>query len=72
MKKMSELQLLAGQHERITIVEFRLAPGEVLGQVMQGKRFTITKYGRVVADLTPVGTSEPEAAGESKRVGVAL
>jgi prevent-host-death family protein len=55
MKLLSDRKLLAGEHEVITIVELCRAPGEALLQVRQGKRFTITKHGKPMAMLTPVG-----------------
>ena len=41
------------QSETITVSDLRAAPGDVLAQVQQGKTFSITKQGKVVASLAP-------------------
>jgi prevent-host-death family protein len=53
MKKLSELQVLAGEHEVITLTTFRRSPGEVVMQVQHGKSFTLTQRGKKIAELTP-------------------
>lgn len=54
MKRLSSLRLLKGQSETITVSDLRAAPGDVLAQVQQGKTFSITKQGKVVASLAPM------------------
>jgi len=53
MKKLSETNLLVGETETITVVDFRKMPGEVFHQVSMGKTFTITSYGKPIATLKP-------------------
>lgn len=70
MKRLSELNLLSGQSETITVSEFRQAPGDVLAQVQMGKSFRITKNGKRVADLTPPDPDATELGAEARRIGV--
>lgn len=53
--RLVQTDLLAGHSEEITMSDFRSRPGDVLTQVQLGKRFTITKSGKVVAEI-----SQPE------------
>ncbi|MEE8113139.1 MAG: hypothetical protein V3T23_02175 [Nitrososphaerales archaeon] len=52
MKKKGEMDLLLGQHEVITAMDFRKSPGEVFDQVEIGKKFTITRAGKPIALLS--------------------
>lgn len=51
MKTIAQTISLKGQSEEITISELRSKPGEVFAQVEMGKEFTITKSGKVVAEI---------------------
>ena len=62
MKRLHDLNLLAGQSETITVTDFRQGPGDVLAQVQMGKSSRITKNGKVVAELTPPEPSAVELA----------
>ena len=53
MKRLQDLQTLAGETETITLSELRKQPGDVFQQVAMGKRFTITKSGKTVATICP-------------------
>jgi prevent-host-death family protein len=53
MTKLQDMKALAGQAETITVSDFRRQPGEVFQQVEMGKRFTITKCGKVIAQIIP-------------------
>jgi antitoxin (DNA-binding transcriptional repressor) of toxin-antitoxin stability system len=56
--KLTEMKLMKGKTEQITIMDFRSRPGDILTQVQMGKIFRITKQGKVVAMLSP---PEPNA-----------
>jgi prevent-host-death family protein len=56
--KLTDMKLLAGQTEEITMTDLRSRPGDVVGQVQMGKTFTITKAGEAIATIQPV---EPNA-----------
>ena len=49
--KLRKMNLLEGEEETITSMEFRASPGEVLSQVELGKRYLITRYGKIVAEI---------------------
>lgn len=51
MRTLTETKLLEGQTEEITISELRSKPGEVFQQVQMGKEFTVSKSGRVIAEI---------------------
>lgn len=51
MKTLAEIVSLEGQCEEITISDLRSKPGDVFSQVDLGKEFTVTKNGRVVAEI---------------------
>jgi prevent-host-death family protein len=70
MKRLTDMRLLKGQTGEITMTEFRRSPGDVLDQVQQGKSFTITKNGAVVADLTPHEPSALELGRAARKAGI--
>ena len=47
------MKLLAGQLEEISLTDLRKNPGDVFYQVQMGKRFTVTKSGKVIAQIVP-------------------
>jgi hypothetical protein len=67
MKRFTDMKLLSGQEETITLMDFRKAPGDVITQVQMGKTFTLTKNGKPVAIL-----SKPELnlGAEVRRLGL--
>jgi prevent-host-death family protein len=70
MKRLTDMRLLKGQTGEITMTEFRRSPGDVLDQVQQGKSFTITKNGAVVADLTPQAPNALELGRAARKAGI--
>lgn len=51
MKKIKDEISLAGRIEKISMMELRKTPGEVLDSVKLGKVFIITKNGKCIAEL---------------------
>lgn len=49
MKTLESMKLLKGKSETISMSELRERPGEIINQIQQGKEFTITKAGKIVA-----------------------
>lgn len=47
--KLTEMKLLSGQTEEITMTDLRSRPGDVIDQVRSGKSFVVTKAGKKVA-----------------------
>ena len=70
MKRLTDMRLLKGQHSEITMSELRGAPGDVLDQVMQGKSFSITRNGKVIADLTPPELNALELGRAARKSGI--
>lgn len=70
MKKLSDMKLLAGEVEEISMTEFRKLPGEVIAQVEAGKTFRITKLGRVIAVISQPEPSAAELGAEVRRLGL--
>lgn len=58
MKTIAETISMDGQREEITISELRSKPGEVFAQVDLGKVFTVTKSGKVIAEIHRPAPSE--------------
>lgn len=48
-KTIEDKALLKGQTERITMVQLREGPGDVITQIQMGKRFVLTRAGKPVA-----------------------
>ena len=67
-KLLAKTQILVGQTETITAMDFRRSPGDVLLQAQMGKTFTITKNGVVVAILSPPELSALELGAEIRRL----
>ena len=53
MRRISEQVSLHGKAEKISIMDFRKRPGEVLQKAALGMTIIITKQGKEVAYLTP-------------------
>lgn len=66
---------LTGRVESITMMDLRKNPGEVMDQVELGKIFTITRAGKVVAELRRVDAPvmgmvmNNKAGNKAKKVG---
>jgi len=58
MKRLTDMSLLAGQVEEISMTELRSRPGDIIAQVQMGKTFKVTKNGATVAVLA---APEPDA-----------
>jgi prevent-host-death family protein len=70
-RRLTDMRMLEGKTETITLMELRSRPGDVIAQVQMGKSFTITKSGKRVAELLPV--NEPNAfqlGAEVRRLGL--
>lgn len=65
---MSQMQLLNGQKETITISEFRSRPGEVFAQVAAGKVFEVQKQGTTIAIIGPPELNAFELGAEIRRI----
>jgi len=64
------MQLLAGQTEEITMMDFRRRPGDMIDQVQMGKTFVITKSGHVVAVLSQPKPNALKIMSEVRRLGL--
>ena len=53
MKKISDQVSLTGKAERISIMEFRSKPGEVLDKAMFGLTIIVTRYGKNLVYICP-------------------
>ena len=70
MKKITDSKHLAGTSEEISLSELRQNPGEVFTQVQMGKDFTITKNGRVIAEIQKPEPTALELGAEIRRLGL--
>jgi len=71
MKKLRDMSLLQGEHEKITATDFRRSPGEVLEQAAMGKTFTITKNGKPIVTVSQHESLAPLLGAEVRRLGLA-
>ena len=69
--RLTDMKLLAGQIEEISMTELRQRPGDVIDQVQMGKKFTITKTGKVVAEITTPEPNALELGAAVRRLGLA-
>ena len=69
--RLTAMQLLKGQIEQINMTELRQRPGDVIDQVQMGKRFIITKVGKIVAVLEQPEPSALELGAEVRRLHLA-
>jgi len=58
MTRITEMDLLVGQSEEISLTDLRSRIGDVIAQVQMGKTFRITKSGTRVAEIS---SPEPTA-----------
>jgi prevent-host-death family protein len=70
-QKLTDMKLLSGQQEEITMTDLRQRPGDVVDQVQMGKKFVITKAGKVVAELESPEPTALELGAEVRRLGLA-
>lgn len=68
MKKLTDMNLLAGQVTEISMSELRQQPGDIIDQVQSGRTFTITKCGSVVATLSKPEPSAFQLGAEVRRL----
>lgn len=66
--RLDEMDLLEGEVETITIMKFRASPGDVLMQVALGKRFMLTRYGKVVAEIHKPEPTALDLGAAARRV----
>lgn len=50
--KITEMNLLEGEEENITLTRLRQAPGDIFTQVQMGKTFWVTKNGKKIAKIS--------------------
>lgn len=70
MKRLTDMKLLTGQSEEITMTQLRERPGDTIDQVQMGKKFTITKSGKVVAEIFQPEPNAFELGAEVRRLGL--
>lgn len=68
--KLTDMNLLAGSSEEITISDFRSRPGDILTQVQLGRTFTITKNGKPVATLAQPELNAFELGAAARAAGI--
>ena len=69
--KLNNMNLLSGDVETISAMEFRKAPGDVLTQVALGKRYLITRYGEVIAEISRPEQTAIELGAAVRKLGLA-
>ena len=65
MKKISDIVSLAGKAERISTMEFRSSPGEVLDKVSYGLTIIITRNNKDLAYICPIESPKNKPSIES-------
>ena len=70
MRRLTDMKLLEGQTEEISMTDLRQRPGDVIDQVQMGKTFTITKGGKTVAVLAQPEPNALELGAEIRRLGL--
>jgi prevent-host-death family protein len=68
--KLTDMKLLEGQTEEITMTDLRSRPGDVVDQVQMGKEFTITKAGKVVAVVHAPEPTALELGAAIRKLGL--
>ena len=66
--KLSDMDLLKGESEKITVMELRQGAGDILDQVELGKTYTITRRGKPVGILSKPELSAIELGTEVRRL----
>lgn len=69
--RVTEMKLLAGQSEQITMSDLRKRPGDIFTQVQMGKTFTITKAGKVIAVLSRPEPTAVQLGAAVRKLGLA-
>jgi prevent-host-death family protein len=67
--KLTDMNLLAGQSDEITLSDLRSRPGDVFSQVQMGKTFTITKNGKAIAILSKPEPGALELGAAVRQLG---
>lgn len=70
-KRLTEMALLEGQTENVTLMDFRKAPGDVIAKVQMGMVVTLTSYGKPVAVLSKPEPTALELGAAVRRLGLA-
>ena len=68
--KLSDMNLLGGESEKITVMELRQGAGDILDQVELGKTYTITRRGKPVGVLSKSEPNAAELGAEVRRLGL--
>lgn len=69
--RLTDMKLLKGKSEEISMTDLRSRPGDVIDQVQSGKTFTVTKAGKVVAVISQPEPNALELGAEIRRLGLA-
>lgn len=69
--KTTDMQLLAGQRETLSMTELRSRPGDVVTQVQMGKTFDVEKNSQRVATVAPPEATALELGAAIRRLGLA-
>ena len=67
---LTDMKLLKDTVGKISMMEFRKNPGDVINQVQMGKTFIITRSGKSVATLAPLEPTALELGTEVRRRGL--
>jgi prevent-host-death family protein len=69
--RLTDMKLLKGKSEGISMTDLRSRPGDVIDQVQSGKTFTVTKVGKIVAVISQPEPTALELGAEVRRLGLA-
>lgn len=69
--KLQNMDLLAGEVERVTVMQLRQGPGDILDQVALGKKYVVTRYGKPVAEIKRPEPSALELGSAVRALGLA-
>lgn len=68
--KLSDMKLLEGKCESITLSDLRSRPGDIFSQVQMGKTFRITKNGKRIADIVQPELNALELGAAARKAGI--
>lgn len=69
--RLTDMNLMAGKTEQITMTDLRSRPGDVIDQVQMGKTFVVSKAGKVVAEISSPEPTAFELGAAIRRLGLA-
>lgn len=69
-QRLTDMRLLEGKTEEISMTALRERPGDVIDQVQMGKTFKITKAGKLVAILAAPEPTALEIGAKIRRLGL--